>query len=378
MNDSALAPTLARSTGMHASLHRAALHYGGGLVLHTAASGNVASLEALYLRLEEAGEYGVGEVRINCAYLNGYAAPQIVQEAREALERIDWTQGACALFARLDAWLAPYCAPVRTLIDAALHDLRARQLGMSVAALYGAAASVRPPSWRTNQTLFWSSDEAMLARAAQYLERGYRELKLRVGVAAFDDDLRRIDLLYSRFGTRITLSVDANGQWRAEDCPERLAALAARGVDYVEQPIAAGDWDALRQLAHGSPITLMLDESLQSPADIDALCALAGLPVAAHLKLLKLGGIAATMAAARKLQAAGIALMIGQMNEGALATAAALQVCYASAPRWAELYGADGLVDDPARDIVYRDGGVSVTDPHGLGVSFDVALTTTL
>ncbi|MBB3001641.1 L-alanine-DL-glutamate epimerase-like enolase superfamily enzyme [Paraburkholderia tropica] len=376
MNDAAL--TLSRAAGIRASLHRAALHYGGGLVLHTASSGSVASLEALYLRLEEAGQCGTGEVRINCAYLNGYAAEQIVDEALKAIGQIDWSQGAHALFDSLGALIAPYGAPVRTLIDSALHDLRARQLGISVAALYGAAQRAQAPSWRTNQTLFWSSDDAMLARAAQYLDRGFRDLKLRVGVAHFDDDLRRIDLLHSRFGARLTLSVDANGQWRPEDCATRFAALAARGVDYVEQPIAAGDWDALRDVARASPITLMLDESLQSPADIDALCALAGLPVAAHLKLLKLGGIAATVAAARKLQAAGVALMIGQMNEGALATAAALQACCACGPRWAELYGADGLVDDPARGIVYRDGGVNVTDPHGLGVSFDAALTTTL
>jgi L-Ala-D/L-Glu epimerase len=373
MNDAAL--TLSRAAGIRASLHRAALHYGGGLVLHTASSGSVASLEALYLRLEEAGQCGTGEVRINCAYLNGYAAQQIVDEALKAIAQIDWSKGAHALFASLGELIAPYGAPVRTLIDSALHDLRARQLGISVAALYGAAQRTQAPSWRTNQTLFWSSDDAMLARAAQYLERGFRDLKLRVGVAHFDDDLRRIDLLRARFGDTITLSADANGQWQPDDCPARFAALAERKLDYLEQPIAAGDWDALQRVANASPLTLMLDESLKSDADVDALCALADHPLAAHLKLVKLGGIGATIAAARRLADAGIPLMIGQMNEGAAATAAALQVCAAVSPRWAELYGADGLVDDPAAGRADSDGAVRAASPLGLGVTFDASAT---
>nr|WP_254209381.1 mandelate racemase/muconate lactonizing enzyme family protein [Burkholderia multivorans] len=218
----------------------------------------------------------------------------------------------------------------------------------------------------------------MVARAARYLERGFNELKLRVGIAEFADDLRRIDLLRSHFGTRVILSVDANGTWRPEDCESRLAALAMRGVEYVEQPLAAGDWESLRRIARASPLTLMLDESLQSAADIDMLCGFAGMPIAAHLKLVKLGGIAATMAAGRKLKTAGIALMIGQMNEGAAATAAALQVCCALAPRWAELYGADGIADDPARGVTYRDGIASVMHASGLGIEFDALSTQSL
>jgi L-Ala-D/L-Glu epimerase len=349
---------------VQATLHRTALHYGGDLVLHTASSGSVGHLDALYLRLVDANVSAVGEVRINIAYLNGYAADALIDEARAMVKRIDWSRGARAL---LDDSYAAYSAPIRTLIDSALHDMLARQMGISVAALLGGEGL----AFRSNQTLFWSSDDAMLARASRYLERGYTELKLRVGIGAFDDDLRRIDLLRSRFGARAVLSVDANGTWRPDDCETRLAALAMRGVEYVEQPIAAGDWDALRDVARVSPLTLMLDESLQSDTDIDRLCGFAGLPVAAHLKLVKLGGIAATVAAGRKLKSAGIPLMIGQMNEGAAATAAALHVCLTLAPRWAELYGADGLIDDPTSGIVYRDGEARLMHARGLGIEFD-------
>lgn len=359
---------------MLATLHRASLHYGDGLTLHTAASGSVGHLDALYLRLVEQDHVGIGEVRINIAYLNGLAAEAVIADARAALAQIDWQRPARALVDTSGEWLTRFCAPVRMMIDTALRDLDAQQSGVSIAQTFGANGE-QPAVWRSNQTLFWSSDETMLARADRYLERGFNDLKLRVAIGSFDDDLRRIDLLKTRFGNRIMLSVDANGQWLPGECPVRFAALAAREVEYIEQPIAAGDWTNLRRLAQMSPLTLMLDESLQSDADIDTLCGFSGLPVAAHLKLVKLGGIASTIGAAHRLSAAGIPLMIGQMNEGAAATAAALQVCCATAPRWAELYGADGLLDDPVSGLSYRTGTVCAAGHTGLGVSFDAALT---
>ena len=358
---------------MKATLHRASLHYGDGLVLHTASSGSVGYLDALYLRVVDDDKTGVGETRINIAYLNGLEAANVLDDARSALARTDWTLGAQALLEDARDWRINHCAPVRMMIDSALCDLRAQQLGVSVAALFN-AHTAGTQTWRSNQTLFWSSDETMLARAAGYLVRGFSELKLRVGIGAFEDDLRRIDSLRERFGQRVTLSIDANGQWQPADCPPRFDALAERGIEYVEQPIAAGDWTTLRALAQSSPITLMLDESLHSPADIDALIALSGLPVAAHLKLVKLGGMTATIDAARKLTAAGIPLMIGQRNEGAAATAAALHVSIATAPRWAELYGADGLLDDPVTGLSYQEGNVGVTGRTGLGVAFNANL----
>jgi len=388
---------------LQASLHYADLHYGGDLVLHTASSGSVGHLETLYLHLVEDGHFGIGEVRINIAYLNGIAAETVKQDARRMLDAINWDLGSQRLLDSRAAWLSAYSAPIRMLVDSALLDLCARRAGVSVATLFGSGAApvnevtstadsarlaangaspssasfthAAVASWPSNQTLFWQPDERMLARAGAYLARGFHDLKLRVGIADFDDDLRRIDLLRTHFGDSVVLSVDANGQWSTTDALPRLQALAERGIDYVEQPIAAGDWDALTRLAEVSPVTIMLDESLQSQPDIDRLCALSGAPIAAHLKLVKLGGIAATITAARRLTQAGVPLMIGQMNEGAAATAAALQVCLATRPRWAELYGADGLRDDPVTGLQYGHGTVELTTSleatRGLGVTFN-------
>ena len=67
----------------------------------------------------------------------------------------------------------------------------------------------------------------------------------------------------------------------------------------------AGDWVSIDELAQRSPIPVMLDESIATTNDVTRICAYEG-RVFAHLKLVKLGGIAPTVSAARKLSEAGV------------------------------------------------------------------------
>ena len=358
---------------MRVSLHAADLHYHGGLVLHTASSGSVPFLRELFLYLDDGDVAGCGETRLNIAYLNGLSEQQVTADAVAAITGADWSRDPADLLAEMDGWAARYTAPVRMLIDGALHDIVARRAGRSVADWLGAPASsaVRSPS---NQTLFWSSHSSFIQRADAYVQRGFRDLKVRIAAGRMEDDLHRVASLRDRFGDTIKIAADANGQWTAADAPDRLNALSAYGLSYIEQPIPPGDWDAIGRLAETSPIPIMLDEGLGSAADVARVCEFGG-RVLAHLKLVKLGGIAPTMAAARRLSAAGVPFMIGQMNEGGVATAAALHTACASAPAYRELYGADGLADDPASGLTYADGAVSVGASSGLGITFDATRT---
>jgi L-Ala-D/L-Glu epimerase len=357
---------------LRVSLHSADLHYGGGLVLHTASSGSIPHLAEIYLRLDDGDTVGIGEVRANIAYLNGFAEGAVVECAARAVGAVDWTRDPIDLLATMADWGAPLIAPVRMLIDCVLHDFVARRERLTVAAWLGGSAGkvIR----NTNQTLFWSSFEVFLAQAQAYVDRGFTDLKVRVAAADFADDLRRIAALRARFGTKLKIAADANGRWAATEALEKLDALAVYDLAYVEQPVPPGDWAAVDWLANQSPLPVMLDESVATPNDIARICGYGG-RIFAHLKLVKLGGIAPTMEAARLLSAAGVPFMIGQMNEGAAATAAALHVACAAMPAFAELYGADGLIDDPVSGLSYAAGAVHAGHALGLGVAFDAAAT---
>jgi L-alanine-DL-glutamate epimerase-like enolase superfamily enzyme len=355
-----------------ASLRRADLHYGNGVQLHTAASGSVAALQALYLCLDDGQHQAAGEVRINIAYLNGYPPEQVITDAVDAIATMSWSDDPAQLLAHMHNRAASLSMPVRTLIDCALHDLLARRAGLPLAQWLG--ASGRQIRYASNQTLFWSPRDVFLDQASGYVARGFRDLKVRIAVSSFTEDLARLQDLRDRFGDDIKIAVDVNGQWPQQQALKNLEALARFNLAYVEQPVAAGNWDVLERLAEQSPLPLMVDESLAGTDDVDRLCALGG-KLWAHLKLVKLGGIAPCLAATRKLADAGVPCMIGQMNEGAAATAAALHVACASTPRFAELYGADGLSDDPAQALLYDDGHAQVAQTPGIGVTLNLEKT---
>jgi L-alanine-DL-glutamate epimerase-like enolase superfamily enzyme len=348
------------------------LHYGGGFALHTASSGRIAHLSEIYLRLDDGETVGIGEVRANIAYLNGLAEEAVLKEAASSVRAVDWKRDPAELLATMMEWGKPLLAPVKTLIDCALHDVLARRARKTLAVWLGAdTTEIGSP---TNQTLFWSSFSDFIARAQAYVDRGYTDLKVRVAAGDFTEDLRRVAELRKRFGNAIKLAADANGQWSTTEAIEKLDALSAYGLSYVEQPTPPGDWAAIDTLADRSAIPIMLDESVGTLADVSRICGYGG-RILAHLKLVKLGGIAPTVAAARQLSAARVPFMIGQMNEGAAATAATLHVACATRPAFAELYGADGLIDDPASGLSYSNGAVQAPNTPGLGVDFNAAAT---
>ncbi|WP_047459768.1 mandelate racemase/muconate lactonizing enzyme family protein [Rhizobium rhizogenes] len=360
---------------MQASLHRTMLSYENGLMLHTASSGPVSGLDTLYLCLRDGDIVATGEVRINIAYLNGLQADTVLAEALSLFDRIDWSLDAADLLAD-DAIWAEASAPVRMLLDTALHDLLARQQNVPLAQWLGAAPAT-PISHPTNQTLFISTPEQFLAQAENYVKRGFCDLKVRVGAGAFEDDLWRLSQLRERFGQTIKLAVDANGAWGRDNAEGKLAQLAQFDLAYVEQPVPAGDFDLMLDLARKSPVPLMLDESVSSLQDVEAIIEASG-RLWAHLKLVKLGGIAPTLKAAEALRKGNIPFMLGQMNEGAVATAAALHLACATGPTFAELYGADGLADDPASGLTYAQGRVTGTQAPGLGLTVDLSKTSLL
>lgn len=354
---------------MKVKLWRGDLHY-AGVTLHTAASGAINGLDTLWLQLDDA----IGEVRLNISYLHGYSAQQVLQDVERELRQWKETDDAHSLLQRVHGSEVALLAPTRMLLDMALHDYLAKQAQKSLAEWLGAPSS--PISFATNQTLFWGSEEQMLRQAHHYVERGYKQLKLRTGVVDFATDLARLQQLRREFGSDISLAIDVNGQWSVEQALQAFPLLRDLSLSYVEQPLAISDDQHLIRLSQfGVPI--MLDESLNSNAAIDRLIAAEG-KLWAHLKLVKLGGIVPTLAAAQRLQAAAIPFMIGQMNEGHAATAAALQLCNLLQPQFAELYGADGIINDPVSGLQYHSGQVAAKNSYGLGVQFDATGATLL
>lgn len=353
---------------MRFSLHQRRLAYGEGLTVFTASSGPVTGLEELYLNVRWDGGEGWGEARANIRYASGLEPerlPALVAEVAAPLASA--TTPEAALDALADAPAHPMA---RNIVDCALLDGAARAAGIAVASLLGATLSDgAPPPVPSNQCIFAGTPvEQAATRAARYAAEGFREIKIRLGVEPPAREAERVRAIRAAVGDAVRLAVDANGTWGVEEAVLRLGLLEGLAIAYVEQPTAPGDWAGFAAVHARTGLPVMADEGLRGDSDVEALMRL-GPPFLAHLKLPKAGGPRALLAQARRLAAAGVGLMVGQMNEGALATAAAVQCALAVRPAHAELYGAYGLADDPAQGLAYRGGAACLAGRTGMGVA---------
>jgi L-alanine-DL-glutamate epimerase-like enolase superfamily enzyme len=117
------------------------------------------------------------------------------------------------------------------------------------------------------------------------------------------------------------LIVDANEGWTARHFAALTPSLAALGVELIEQPLPAGDDEALAALPHAVPVCA--DESCHVAGDLDRLV---GKYDAVNIKLDKTGGLTEALELAKAARERGFAIMVGCMIGTSLAMAPAMLV----------------------------------------------------
>lgn len=253
----------------------------------------------------------------------------------------------------------------RAAVDIALHDLLAQQLNLPLVEMLGRAHEMLP----TSITIGIKPLDATLEEAAEYLQRGFRVLKVKLG-HSLEEDLERLSKLRERIGENITVRVDPNQGYSAEDVATFVDKTADLDIEFLEQPMPADQVDAMRNLPEAVRRRVAADETLLNEKDALDLSS----PPAAcgifNIKLMKCGGIAPARRIAEIAEVAAIELMWGCMDESIISISAALHAALASpATRYLDL---DGSLD-LARDVVsggfvLEDGCMRTTDAPGLGV----------
>lgn len=241
----------------------------------------------------------------------------------------------------------------RAALDIALHDLAGKIAGLPVCKLLGAKDRPLPP---TSVTVPIAAPEIMARRAAGLAD--HPVLKVKVG---FEGDVDAIAAL--RRAYRGTLRIDANEGWSADEAIERLARLESHDIELCEQPIPAGDHDALAKVTGSTSIPIFADEDVGTAADV---AALAGVVDGVNLKLRKAGGIRETVAAIAVARAHGMKVMLGCDLETGIAATAGAHV--AGLVDHADLDGPLLLASDPFPGVAYENGVMTLPDIPGLGV----------
>lgn len=140
------------------------------------------------------------------------------------------------------------------------------------------------------------------------LRDGYETLKIKVGFDV-DTDLDRVRLIQRLNAGRARLRIDANQGYGREDGLRFAREVSPDGVELLEQPCAAADWDSAAAVAKASAVPLMLDESIYTEADIDRAGAIGAAFV--KLKLMKLGSLTRLAAALDRIRALGMTPVLG-------------------------------------------------------------------
>src|SRR5215469_1328500 len=200
----------------------------------------------------------------------------------------------------------------RNALDAAFWDIEAKRAYCSVTDLLG-IAPLKPVT--TAYTLSLDTPERMGEAAAAQRARPLLKLKL-----TGDGDLERVRAVREN-APASRLIVDANEGWTPAHFETLAPVLATLGVELIEQPLPAGDDDALAELPH--PIPVCADESCHTAADLDRLV---GKYDAVNIKLDKAGGLTEALQLAAAARARGFAIMVGCMIGTSLAMAPAMLI----------------------------------------------------
>ncbi|MEX0370675.1 MAG: N-acetyl-D-Glu racemase DgcA [Tateyamaria sp.] len=230
----------------------------------------------------------------------------------------------------------------RNAVDCALWDFEAKRADQRA---WNVAGLALPGPEVTAYTLSLDTPEAMRTQAAQHAHRPL--LKIKLGTP---DDMPRLEAVRSG-APDARIIVDANEGWSADVYADLAPHLVRLGVALVEQPLPAGEDDALLGLKR--PVPLCADESCHDRA---SLAALRGKYDMVNIKLDKTGGLTEAFALRVAAQADGYGIMVGCMVGSSLAMAPATLIAQGAAV--VDLDGPLLLAEDRVPPLVYNEAGV--------------------
>jgi o-succinylbenzoate synthase len=251
--------------------------------------------------------------------------PARVAEAMAAVDGLD--PRGDGFLEKVDA-RAPY-PRIRCAIATAWLSARAAREGLSLSAYL--AENTETPAGRVpvNGLVTDGDPQAAAETAKRLVGEGHRTLKIKCS-AARADDLVRVRAI-RRAAPDAALRLDANESWHPDWVAEHLADFADFGIDYVEQPIPAGDNAALAKVRRESPVPVAADEAALDEAAIRELLAAAAVD-ALILKPQRLGGPDKTLAIIRLAAAQGVRCTITNSLETAVGVTTALHIASLHGP----------------------------------------------
>jgi o-succinylbenzoate synthase len=212
--------------------------------------GEYISRPVWYLFLEKDGLTGIGE----CAPLPGLSK-ETSQQVEQLLKNI-------CIDPETFLWLPELTEKVpsvRFAIETAWFDLKNRGIRQLFPSDFSKGRAGIPING-----LIWMGDaETMRKQVYHQIKSGFRCIKLKIGGIDFEKEIELLQAIRRKYSSEeITIRLDANGAFSPDEAPVKLERLARLQIHSIEQPIAAGQWEAMTSLCQNSPVPVALDEEL--------------------------------------------------------------------------------------------------------------------
>lgn len=241
-------------------------------------------------------------------------------------------------------------------VDIALHDLVGKLIGRPWHQIWGYTASKAPV---TTFTIGIDTEE-MVKQKTRETEQ-FKVIKVKLGVDEVSD---KMIINAVRSVTDKPLRVDANQGWKDKHYALKMIEwLAAKNVEFVEQPLPKHNLDDMAWLTEHSPLPTIADESCQRLEDIPRL---KGVFDGINIKLMKCTGMREANKMISMAESFGMKLMIGCMTETSCAVSAAAQL--SPKMNFADLDGNILIANDCFTGMKLTDGKITLSNEPGIGV----------
>jgi o-succinylbenzoate synthase len=293
------------------------------------AAGSFNAREGWLLRLDsDSGASGYGD----CAPLPGGAAATPADAASWLCAQARRVIGMPVIDALQAIGPAPGDAPAARLgIEMALLDLAAQAAGRSLATYLrstrqGFEAATAAAAVAVNAAL-GSIDRLADESVRSACNAGFRVLKLKVGVASIDHEIKQLRRLAALLPPAIQLRLDANCAWSSTAAERFLRHCAELPIEMLEEPLAEPSLERLLSLQAQTKIAIAIDESAEL---LDAE-RLPGKPAVRRLviKPTRCGGLLPAFLRAQRALAAGLDCVVTSSVESACGVTAAAHLAAA-------------------------------------------------
>ncbi len=150
-------------------------------------------------------------------------------------------------------------------IDIALWDIAGQAYGVPIYALLGGKLIDQIPLYAVG-----FSAQAPIAAAQEWVAKGYRAIKLRIGFDP-EQDVQMVQDVRRALGPGVDLLVDANMAWDHPTARRMVKALEPYQLYWIEEPLRCDDVQGLAELAAQTDTPIAAGENAFDRDDVKAL-----------------------------------------------------------------------------------------------------------